>query len=103
MKTMDTGAFETEMAAKAGADVVCVLAASDDSTIIDAIKSGLLTEAFGVGTAATIAQISEISCDGKVYKLPPIEKRTFSNKAYQYLESLKTGKTDDQYGWIYKV
>lgn len=39
MKTMDTGAFETEMAAKAGADVVCVLAASDDSTIIDALKS----------------------------------------------------------------
>jgi len=39
MKTMDTGAFETEMAAKAGADVVCVLAASDNSTIIDAIKS----------------------------------------------------------------
>jgi len=39
MKTMDTGAFETEMAAKAGADIVCVLAASDDSTIIDALKS----------------------------------------------------------------
>jgi len=39
MKTMDTGAFETEMASKAGADVVCVLAASDDSTIIDALKS----------------------------------------------------------------
>jgi 3-hexulose-6-phosphate synthase/6-phospho-3-hexuloisomerase len=40
MKTMDTGAFETEMAAKAGADIVCILAASDDSTIIDAVKSG---------------------------------------------------------------
>ena len=39
MKTMDTGAFETEMAAKAGADVVCILGASDDSTILDAIKS----------------------------------------------------------------
>ncbi len=39
MKTMDTGAFETEMAAKAGADVVCILAASDDITIIDALKS----------------------------------------------------------------
>jgi 3-hexulose-6-phosphate synthase/6-phospho-3-hexuloisomerase len=39
MKTMDTGALETEMAAKAGADVICLLAASDDSTIIDAIKS----------------------------------------------------------------
>jgi 3-hexulose-6-phosphate synthase/6-phospho-3-hexuloisomerase len=39
MKTMDTGAFETEMAAKAGADVVCVLAVADDSTILEALKS----------------------------------------------------------------
>ena len=39
MKTMDTGALETEMAAKAGADVICLLAASDDSTIRDAVKS----------------------------------------------------------------
>jgi len=39
MKTMDTGAFETEMAAKAGADIVVILAAADDSTINDALKS----------------------------------------------------------------
>jgi len=39
MKTMDTGAFETEMASKAGADIVCILGAADDSTIKDALKS----------------------------------------------------------------
>ncbi len=39
MKTMDTGAFETEMASKAGADVVVILAAADNSTIKDAVKS----------------------------------------------------------------
>ena len=39
MKTMDTGAFETEMAAKAGADIVSVLAVADDSTIIESLKS----------------------------------------------------------------
>jgi 3-hexulose-6-phosphate synthase/6-phospho-3-hexuloisomerase len=39
MKTMDTGAFETEMAAKAGADIVCILGVADDSTIIEALKS----------------------------------------------------------------
>lgn len=39
MKTMDTGALETEMAAKAGADVICLLGASDDTTIADAVKS----------------------------------------------------------------
>ncbi|HHH79406.1 MAG TPA: 3-hexulose-6-phosphate synthase, partial [Thermoplasmatales archaeon] len=40
MKTMDTGALETEMAAKAGADVVCILGASDDETIKDALRAG---------------------------------------------------------------
>ncbi len=39
LKTMDTGAVETEMAAKAGADIVCVMAASDDSTITEAVES----------------------------------------------------------------
>src|SRR5512136_729005 len=39
MKTMDTGALETEMAAKAGADIITILAASDDGTIRDASVS----------------------------------------------------------------
>ena len=39
MKTMDTGALETEMASKAGADVICILGAADDATIKDATKS----------------------------------------------------------------
>lgn len=39
MKTIDTGAFETEMASKAGADVVVLLGAADDTTIIDALRS----------------------------------------------------------------
>lgn len=39
MKTMDTGALETEMAAKAGADIISLLGASDDTTIADAVKS----------------------------------------------------------------
>lgn len=40
MKIMDTGAFEVEIAAKAGADVVTVLGASDDDTIADAVRAG---------------------------------------------------------------
>jgi 3-hexulose-6-phosphate synthase/6-phospho-3-hexuloisomerase len=40
MKVMDTGAFEVEMAAKAGADVVHVLGAADDGTIEDAVRAG---------------------------------------------------------------
>lgn len=39
MKTVDTGAMEVEMAAKAGADVVIILGSADDSTILDALRS----------------------------------------------------------------
>jgi 3-hexulose-6-phosphate synthase / 6-phospho-3-hexuloisomerase len=39
MKTMDTGSLETEIAAKAGADIVCVLGVADDSTIIESVRA----------------------------------------------------------------
>src|SRR6059058_1879179 len=39
LKTMDTGAFEVEIAAKAGADVVTVMGVTDDATILEAVKA----------------------------------------------------------------
>jgi 3-hexulose-6-phosphate synthase / 6-phospho-3-hexuloisomerase len=39
MKTVDTGSMEVEMAAKAGADIVAMLASSDDSTVEDALEA----------------------------------------------------------------
>jgi len=39
MKIMDTGAFEVEMATKAGADVVGLLGASSDDTIKDGVRA----------------------------------------------------------------
>ena len=39
MKTVDTGAMEVEMAAKAGADIVAMLASSDNATIEDALRA----------------------------------------------------------------
>lgn len=39
MKIADTGALEVEMAAKAGANIVCILADADDAVISDAIRA----------------------------------------------------------------
>ncbi len=39
MKTIDAGAMEIEMAAKAGADIVILLGSADDSTIQDAVRA----------------------------------------------------------------
>lgn len=40
MKIADTGAMEVEMGAKAGADIIVVLASADDSTIQEALRAG---------------------------------------------------------------
>ncbi len=39
-KTMDTGAFEVEIMAKAGANIVTVLGLAEDATIAEAVESG---------------------------------------------------------------
>jgi 3-hexulose-6-phosphate synthase/6-phospho-3-hexuloisomerase len=39
MKTMDTGTLEVEIASKAGADVVIVMAQADDTTILESVKA----------------------------------------------------------------
>lgn len=71
--------------------------------VVNAMKEGRLSEAFGAGTAATIAQISAINFDGTTYELPPIEGREFSNKVLDYLTAYKHGKVADKFGWIMKV
>jgi len=42
MKIVDTGSLEVEMAAKAGAGVVCILADADDSVIAEAVRAARL-------------------------------------------------------------
>jgi len=39
MKTMDTGALEVEMALKAGANIVTILASADDSTVEEGVRA----------------------------------------------------------------
>lgn len=56
MKTMDTGAFEAEMACKSGADVVTVLAVADDGTIKEAV---LAARRFGARVAVDLIGASE--------------------------------------------
>ena len=42
MKVADTGTIEVEMAAKAGADIVCILADADDSVVAEAVRAARL-------------------------------------------------------------
>lgn len=71
--------------------------------VVQALKEEKLTEAFGMGTAATIAPIELIAVDGVDYKLSDFNNWEFANKVKNHLEGIKRGKVEDNYGWIQKV
>jgi branched-chain amino acid aminotransferase len=71
--------------------------------VLDAAKNGTLKEAFGAGTAATIAQIAEISYEGELFTLPDPSTREFSNKAMKALSDIRYGIVPDTFGWNYPV
>ncbi|MCI4366374.1 MAG: orotidine 5'-phosphate decarboxylase [Thermoplasmata archaeon] len=56
MKIMDTGAFEVEIAAKAGADLVTVLGTADDDTIADAVRGG---EKYGAEVVVDLLSVAD--------------------------------------------
>lgn len=56
MKVADTGTIETEMAAKAGASVVCVLAGADDSVIAEAVRAA---RQYGVRVMADLINVAD--------------------------------------------
>jgi branched-chain amino acid aminotransferase len=71
--------------------------------VVEAIEKGNLKEAFGTGTAATIAHIALINHQEIDYTLPPLEDRTFSNRVLEELDNIKTGRSEDKWDWVYKV
>jgi branched-chain amino acid aminotransferase len=71
--------------------------------VVTACKNGTMIDAFGAGTAATIAPISVIHFEGVDYKLPPAENREFSNKMLKYLDDYKKGRVEDKFNWIIKL
>ena len=73
------------------------------SELQEALENGTLEEAFGVGTAATIAHIAKIQVNGKTYTLPEKSNEAFSNRILKELDGIKYGEITDPHGWIIKI
>ncbi|MCE2707645.1 MAG: branched-chain amino acid aminotransferase [Bacteroidota bacterium] len=69
----------------------------------EALENGTLEEAFGVGTAATIAFIEKIQIQGKDYLLPSYSSHSFSKKVLAALDGIKYGEISDPHSWIIKI
>lgn len=71
--------------------------------VVKSLKKGEITEAFGTGTAATIATIEMIGDGKNDYTIPAPGPDSFSTKVFAELDDIKTGRKEDTHGWIYKI
>lgn len=71
--------------------------------IVQAYKDGLLKEAFGTGTAASIAPIAELTYKENHIVLPPVEDWAMTNWLKTELSDLRYGRKPDTHGWILHV
>lgn len=71
--------------------------------VILAIREGRLTDAFGAGTAATIAPIAKIGYRGEVFELPAVATRLVSKRIKTYLDDIKSGDCEDELHWCVNI
>ena len=69
------------------------------SEIIEAYEEGRLREAFGTGTAVTVAPINSITFKSKRMIFSENNQDIFSLKLKKKLQDIQTGKVNDKYNW----
>jgi branched-chain amino acid aminotransferase len=65
--------------------------------LLEGLENGIVTEAFGVGTAAVISPIGSIGIDERDYILPV--SGSIGAKLKQQLDDIRYGRRPDVYGW----
>jgi branched-chain amino acid aminotransferase len=69
--------------------------------VVEASKNGTLEEAWGAGTAVSIAPISAIGYKDMVVEFP--EGNTVARDLKATMDGIKTQKIEDKFGWIVPV
>ncbi len=70
------------------------------SEVINNLQEGTMIEAFGAGTAATIAPIKSIGYKNKKYNLPSITKNSISNTLLKKLNDIKFREDMKELNWL---
>ncbi len=69
----------------------------------ESLENGTMEEAFGVGTAATIAFIHKIHVNGKDYLLTEPAADSFSKNVLKTLDGIKYGELKDPHQWMLSI
>lgn len=71
--------------------------------IEEAHRNGQLKEAFGTGTAASIAPIASLTYKGDRMDLPPVEEWKIGTWVKDEMNDIRYGKKEDRHGWVFSV
>ncbi|GAB1858480.1 branched-chain amino acid aminotransferase [Flavobacteriaceae bacterium MHTCC 0001] len=72
------------------------------SEVVDAAKNGTLKEMFGAGTAAVVSPIAGFGYKDTDYDLPKLES-TYADYLKKRITDIQTNKSEDPFGWRFKV
>lgn len=72
-------------------------------TIMDDIKSGAITEAFGSGTAAVITPVGALCYKEQQLEIGSGGVGSLTQKLYDTLTGIQTGQIPDRFGWLQKL
>ncbi|MGO4987630.1 branched-chain amino acid aminotransferase [Gallicola sp. Sow4_E12] len=71
--------------------------------IVEAYKNGLVEEVFATGTAAVISPIGSLTYEGEDMVFNNGEIGSYSQKIYDTLFGIQTGKIEDPFEWTVKL
>lgn len=71
--------------------------------VVAALENGTLTEAFGAGTAATLAPICTIGYNGRNFDLTDSKTWKISPVLLERLTAIRTGNHPDENNWVVRV
>jgi len=77
----------------------------DINEVIEDIKAGKITEAFGSGTAAVISPVGSLYRDGQEYIIGSDKSQAgkITQKLYDELTGIQYGRLPDPFGWMLKI
>ncbi|WP_299556058.1 branched-chain amino acid aminotransferase [Seonamhaeicola sp.] len=70
--------------------------------VVEAAKNGTLKEMFGAGTAAVVSPIAAFGYKGIDYDLPKLDN-TYAGFFKKRITDIQTNKSEDPFGWRFKV
>jgi branched-chain amino acid aminotransferase len=76
----------------------------DIDQVVEEAQSGVITEAFACGTAATVVGISElVFADGRTVPMGDGQAGPITTRLFEAIHAIQFGRTPDRFGWTHDV